>query len=271
MIKDNKQRRLIMLMAVTQLLLTAFMAYWLHTQYQSSKERLEKELSIYYVNTNDELIDTLLFKSYVNPALKGKRIITVNLRPDQDSNYTDYDSIFAIHETEDIILRSVRLIVSNAEDSSGAVKSHITASDLNLDSASFRRRFQGRMEDAGMRFGFSWNAADSDSVSKMAGKTLIIKPLPGSKLPAGRVSGFSGYLLLTILPQLIFGILLVILSALAFILAYRNLRDHTVLNNLRNEFIGNMTHELKTPVATLRVALEALGRYNLRNEPVVLD
>jgi len=258
-------------MAVTQLLLTAFVAYWLRTQYQSSREMLEKELSGYYVNTYDELIDTLLFKSYVNPALKGKRIITVNLRPDQDSTFTDNDSIFAIRKTEDIILRSVRLIVSQSEDSSGAIKSHIATDALNIDSAAFDRRFQGKLNDAGMRFGFSWNTADSCSVSGEAGKTIIMKPLPGSRLPDGSVSGYSGYLMLTILPQMIFGLLLVLLSAMAFLLAYRSLRDHAVLNNLRNEFIGNMTHELKTPVATLRVALEALGRYNLRNEPIVLD
>jgi two-component system phosphate regulon sensor histidine kinase PhoR len=32
-----------------------------------------------------------------------------------------------------------------------------------------------------------------------------------------------------------------------------------------------MTHELKTPVATISIALESLGRYNMRNEPEVMD
>ncbi len=258
-------------MALTQLLLTTFVAYWLRTQYLSSRERLTKELSDYYVNTHDELIDTLLFKSYVNPALKGRKIITVNLRPDKDSISINNDSIFANRETEDIILRSVRMIVSHSEDSSGPVKSHITAVGFNIDSATFSRRFHGKMNDAGMRFGFSWNTADGDSVSEVTGNAIFMDPLPGTKLPVGRVSGYGGYLMLSILPQLFFGLFLTLLSSLAFILTYRNLRDHAVLNNLRNEFIGNMTHELKTPVATLRVALEALGRYDLRKEPVVLD
>ncbi|MBE0677492.1 MAG: HAMP domain-containing histidine kinase [Bacteroidales bacterium] len=256
---------------MTQLLLTAFVAYWLRSQYQSSRERLVKELSDCYVNTHDELLDTLLFKSYVNPLLKGKKIITVNLRPDKDSISIINDSIFAIRETEDIILRSVRMIVSHSEDSSGPVKSHVSAVGFNIDSAAFSRHFHRKMNDAGMRFGFNWNTAEGESVSAVTGKVIIMDPLPGSALPVGRVSVYGWYLLLSILPQLLFGLFLILLSSLAFILTYRNLRDHTVLNNLRDEFIGNMTHELKTPVATLSVALEALGRYNLRNEPVVLD
>jgi signal transduction histidine kinase len=258
-------------MVVTQLMLTVFVAYWLRTQYRSARDRLKKDLTIYYVSTQDELIDTLLFKSYVNPALKGKKIITVNLRPEQDSSSARNDSTVAIRKTEEIILRSVKMIVSQSDDSLGIIQSHVTAGIMNIDSAAFSRRLNGKMKDAGMRFGFSWYAADSDSVCGAAGNPIIMEPLPGTQLPAGKVSGYSGYLVLTILPQLIFGLLLVLLSGLAFMLAYRNLRDHAVLNSLRNEFISNMTHELKTPVATLRVAIEALGRYNLRNEPLVLD
>jgi signal transduction histidine kinase len=271
MIKVKKQKRLLLLMVVTQLLLTAFVVYWLRTQYQSAKDRLEKDLTIYYVSTQDELIDTMLFKSYVNPALKGKNIITVNLRPAQDTLSVHNDSTVAVRKTEEIILRSVKMIVSQSDDSSGVIRSHVSAGIMNIDSAAFSRRLNGKMKDAGLGFGFSWYAADSDSVCGAEGRPIIMEPLPGTQLPAGKVSGYSGYLVLTILPQLIFGLLLVLLSGLAFILAYRNLRDHTVLNNLRNEFISNMTHELKTPVATLRVAIEALGRYNLRNEPLVLD
>ncbi|MEZ4997457.1 MAG: hypothetical protein R2758_08355 [Bacteroidales bacterium] len=83
--KDTKQRRIMLLMIVTQLVLTTFVVYWLRTQYLSSKGRLEKELSELYIRTQDELIDTLVFKSYVNPVISDGRIITVNIGSGKDS------------------------------------------------------------------------------------------------------------------------------------------------------------------------------------------
>jgi signal transduction histidine kinase len=43
---------------------------------------------------------------------------------------------------------------------------------------------------------------------------------------------------------------------------YRSLRAQQRLMELKNDFISNVTHELKTPVATVSVALEALRDFN---------
>lgn len=85
-----------LLMIVTQLVLTTFVVYWLRTQYLSSKGRLEKELSELYIRTQDELIDTLVFKSYVNPVISDGRIITVNIGSGKDSLVVKSDSLHAI-------------------------------------------------------------------------------------------------------------------------------------------------------------------------------
>jgi signal transduction histidine kinase len=275
--KDKKQRRIILLMIVTQLVLTMFVVYWLRTQYLSSRERLKKELSVIYVDTQDELMDTLLFRSFVNPVISGTKIITVNigpgrdsLGPSHDSPVSSGDSLLTAGKTEDMILRSVRMIMSQPGDSTVRFKSHISAASLTIDSALFDRKFNTKMNEEGMDFVFTWNEASGDSVPEASGRVILMDPLPGSRLPGAEISGFRGYLALEILPQLIFGLFLILLSALAFLVAYRNIRDHALLNSLRDEFIGNMTHELKTPVATLRVALEALEKYNVREEPALL-
>jgi two-component system phosphate regulon sensor histidine kinase PhoR len=39
------------------------------------------------------------------------------------------------------------------------------------------------------------------------------------------------------------------------------------LTELKNEFISNITHELKTPIATVGVAIEALRNFNAINDP----
>ena len=65
-----------------------------------------------------------------------------------------------------------------------------------------------------------------------------------------------------ILPQLVFCVVLFVCIGLAFLLIYRNFMNQHKLATLRRDFISNITHELKTPIATVRVALEALTDFN---------
>jgi len=43
---------------------------------------------------------------------------------------------------------------------------------------------------------------------------------------------------------------------------YRNMLKQRRLAEAKNEFISNITHELKTPIATVGVAIEALKNFN---------
>lgn len=60
------------------------------------------------------------------------------------------------------------------------------------------------------------------------------------------------------------GISLFLLSfvTLAFIVMYKNMMAQNKLTSIKNEFISNITHELKTPIATVNVAVEALKNFN---------
>lgn len=70
-----------------------------------------------------------------------------------------------------------------------------------------------------------------------------------------------------IAPQILFSFLLTIITLIAFIILYRNVRAQQRLMELKNDFISNVTHELKTPVATVSVALEALKNFHALNDP----
>lgn len=67
--------------------------------------------------------------------------------------------------------------------------------------------------------------------------------------------------------QLLFSFLLVALTVLSFVFLYRNLLAQRRLSGIRNEFISNITHELKTPIATVQVAIEALQNFNALESP----
>jgi len=70
------------------------------------------------------------------------------------------------------------------------------------------------------------------------------------------------YLLKQITQPILFSILLLGITILSFVLLYRNLLRQQRLAALKNEFISNITHELKTPIATVGVAIEALKNFN---------
>jgi two-component system phosphate regulon sensor histidine kinase PhoR len=76
-----------------------------------------------------------------------------------------------------------------------------------------------------------------------------------------------GYLLKQIQSHILFSVFLVGVTILSFLLLYRNLLKQRRLAEMKNEFISNITHELKTPIATVGVAIEALQKFNVMDNP----
>src|SRR5260221_348233 len=73
----------------------------------------------------------------------------------------------------------------------------------------------------------------------------------GAHFPDVRIFVFK-----KIAPQLLFSAFLTMLTVASFSLMYRSIRSGQRLVEIKNDFIGNITHELKTPIATASVAIE---------------
>jgi signal transduction histidine kinase len=78
---------------------------------------------------------------------------------------------------------------------------------------------------------------------------------------------YQGFLIKKMLPHILFSLLLFGVTAAAFGLIYKSLRQQQRLTALKNDFIGNITHELKTPITTVGVALEALSDFEVLKNP----
>ncbi len=75
----------------------------------------------------------------------------------------------------------------------------------------------------------------------------------------------------TILKNNLLGILLsfILMAAVVSSLLYllHIIKQQKELASIKNDFIGNMTHEFKTPIATIGVALESIQHFNTNNDP----
>ena len=76
------------------------------------------------------------------------------------------------------------------------------------------------------------------------------------------------YLFRKLLSPMLFSLFLISVTMASFVLLYRNFLQQKRLAILKDDFISNVTHELKTPIATVNVALEAMKSFNAINDPV---
>ena len=66
-------------------------------------------------------------------------------------------------------------------------------------------------------------------------------------------------------------LLMILLTCTAFYFILRLLRNQQLYADAKADFTSNMTHEFKTPIATVSVALESINKYNLVNDPETLQ
>ncbi len=76
-----------------------------------------------------------------------------------------------------------------------------------------------------------------------------------------------GYIVNKIKLPILVGIMLIAFTIISFVFLYHNLVQQQKLAAIKNEFISNITHELKTPIATVNVAIEALRNFNALQNP----
>ena len=113
---------------------------------------------------------------------------------------------------------------------------------------------------------FSVLESDSNFISTASNEVTVGLAKPKTyKLILGNT---IPYLLKKLVLPIIFSMLLLCITVIAFVVLYKNLVKQKKLADQKNEFISNITHELKTPVATVAVAIEALKNFNAIDDPM---
>ncbi|MFA5817484.1 MAG: ATP-binding protein, partial [Bacteroidales bacterium] len=180
-----------------------------------------------------------------------------------------------INKKQDLLIRSVKLFINHTGDSlvsSGSFPGFLPG---NPDTALFKKFFNEKIEKREFGVKIIWS---SDSVKDVKSEKRVkntgtsgmyFTSMFPDQLPGVQIKHDFPYLIRRIGGQILFALILLLLTGSAFFFTNRSLKRQVILNDLRNDFVSNITHELKTPVSTVKVALEALKTFDKVNNPAV--
>jgi signal transduction histidine kinase len=268
------------LLITSQLFLIAFVFQWLAFQYREEKRLLAEELTREYFDSQQQVIDSLIVSKVVNPAIHivhnspsdsietANAVVTISM-PDS-MKFEKTDSTFktiAVRRQKDVLLRSVKLFISKTSDSTSETHGFAGAFPEEPDTLLFKDLFETRVIKKGFPLTFTWiNQPDSLHLGSIKGAIVLGNPYDPA-FPSAKIGKISPVILKEMTSQILFSLVLLLLTGSAFIITFRSLKKQMVVNALRNEFVGNISHELKTPVSTVKLALDSLRNPERLKDP----
>jgi two-component system phosphate regulon sensor histidine kinase PhoR len=119
---------------------------------------------------------------------------------------------------------------------------------------------------AGLKVKYDFNKTKDTLMARDKNPTGMYTDLASGAHYSVKVKNAGITALKSIWLELTLSILLLSSLAIAFYTMSRTIAQERALLTAKNDFIQNMTHELKTPIATVKVALEGLHEFDGMND-----
>lgn len=127
--------------------------------------------------------------------------------------------------------------------------------------------YADKLAGEGLFLPFDLYPADHQTDIRAVATQVVRANMFGSQQFMAAFPTYRTFLLGQMWEEILFSLLLIGVIVLAFALIYRNLRKQHRLSMLKNELLSNITHELKTPISSVSVAIEALRDFGAMKDP----
>jgi two-component system, OmpR family, phosphate regulon sensor histidine kinase PhoR len=279
----NKLRIPLLLMVLAILVISLFQLYWLRKNYR-------EETHLFSVRTNLLFRETIMrlqasklhLDSNINIRVQDKEgIVTMtnilqerikdSSRLQKNIRSAMFITVKSSRENEPRHDSNVQYQFRRSQPG-GPVVDFLMGVDSLRDSITLDEvtiRYQQALAKQKMLVPFSISITDTVTADPMPG-------IEGNKVSVGFMKprtyqlnfvNSNWYVLRQMWQPVLVSLLLVGVTLASFLLLYRNLIRQQKLTQLKNDFISNITHELKTPIATVSVAIEALKSFNALQDP----
>lgn len=256
-------------MSISVVLLVILQAFWLRAEYRSASDNFRRETNLVFRNTIFQITDSIISdfmqqEIETDSPASGRRsrfARFISERRDSmalEDKSSDLDTI-QLKEADadnDSSATGFSFEMIHADTLAGQYQEALRLHDIHLPMKIIKKK--------AVRMPPSYHERDSlkDSL-----------PYATNFVPLGTYSYAADFryvrpmVIRSLFPQIGFSLFSTLLIVLSFILVSRSLRSQQRLIDQKNDFIGNITHELKTPVATTEAALEAMKHFDVLKNP----
>jgi len=285
MAKLKSFRWLPVIMAITIIGITVFQVYWLYNTYEREKRTLDIRSNMMFRETVYKLqasklrIDSLVFDSVTD-----KRFTKEELSDKQTIRFLPRQKMIGLMNVlkekakdssgrQDIISLESQVVRRKRPERHSYPNNRLMQFLYEVDSLQDSVRlkdietaFAARMDLQNMNVPFCIDKITKTEKDEPSFNEVIVgfsHPV-AYKLELGNT---FPYLFRRINIPILLSVFIVGFTIFSFVLLYKNMLRQKRLADIKNEFISNITHELKTPIATVSVAIEALRSFNASMDP----
>lgn len=267
---------LLTLMSSSVLLLLVLQFFWIRSEYRSAEESFRRETNLVFKSTVSTLLDSL-YMSRIDLMHDDSIIFKKKrFRTPPHGNNLGLESLGKALKLHLITKDSTDTIrhAFKTQRVEGVKSFMIRINPDSLDINNIKSKFADNLQELDKKVVFQVLEKEADSVNHTdtayVTEFIRIGP-PTARQYAASFEGVPLLLFQEIYPQIIFSLILTLMIAVAFTVMYRSLRAQQRLSMQKDDFISNVSHELKTPIATVNVALEAFKNFKVLDNPKMTD
>jgi two-component sensor histidine kinase len=248
------------LMIVSMILLGVLEFLWLQNEYHNKQRDLEDKINHVMFSSIRDVEDSLIFTNLDKGpfrVMKDSQALSVNLVFNhQDSTHDQFDSLDGRVYKMDMGLKPHHPMRGMLLKRLSSDSSIMDTAGVKISAMVMRHI---RMSDSTGEFAgydmITWRNGDTVISGLMSRPQMDV--LTGTKMALTN-QHYKAEIFHDLIPHMSFAVFLWIMVGGAFYYTWKNLQRQIQLNALRDEFVSNITHELKTPITTVGVALESL-------------